>query len=73
MSLVNLGASVLAVAIGIHSSKKSIQNFKSMWNGMRSKSGNYSSLRDLMSPEEAARYDRYWSQDTDSFLSRCKN
>ena len=32
MSLVNLGASVLAVAIGIHSSKKSIQNFKSMWN-----------------------------------------
>ena len=25
-----------------------------------SKSGNYSSLRDLMSPEEAARYDEHW-------------
>lgn len=26
--------------------------------------GTYSSLRDLMTPEEAARYDRYWSQGT---------
>ncbi len=43
LSLVNLGASVLGVAIGIHSSKKSIREFKSMWNGMRKigGSGNY--------------------------------
>ena len=32
------------------------------------KSGSYSSLRDLMSPEEAARYDGYWNNVADDML-----
>ena len=34
---------------------------------MKSKGGSVSSFRDMMSPEEAARYDNYWKQGAGSY------
>ena len=47
-------------------------NYQDIWDIRNSskviESGNYSSLRDLMSPEEAARYDKYWNNVADDML-----